>query len=152
MTPFSMDNPVFTTYVIASAIMILKLMAQGWITAPDDQNRRRLAQLEDLQAGPANVTKARATRAQRLRRPLAPRPPQRPGEHPRLPGRGPDLRRGRAVAALGANPTYVFVATRLAHTLAYMTGQRHELRASLYSVGSIVVIAMAVYALVVALA
>ena len=30
--PFSMENPVFVTYVIASSIMILKLMAQGWIT------------------------------------------------------------------------------------------------------------------------
>jgi uncharacterized MAPEG superfamily protein len=27
-----MENPVFVTYVIASAIMILKLMGQGWMT------------------------------------------------------------------------------------------------------------------------
>jgi hypothetical protein len=27
-----MENPVFVTYMIASAIMILKLMGQGWMT------------------------------------------------------------------------------------------------------------------------
>ena len=27
-----MDNPVFVTYVIASAIMVIKIMGQGWMT------------------------------------------------------------------------------------------------------------------------
>jgi hypothetical protein len=31
MTVLSMENPVFVTYMIAGAIMILKLMGQGWI-------------------------------------------------------------------------------------------------------------------------
>ena len=32
MNVLSTENPVFVTYMIAAAIMILKLMGQGWIT------------------------------------------------------------------------------------------------------------------------
>ena len=32
MTALTIDNPVFVTYMIAAAIMILKLMGQGWMT------------------------------------------------------------------------------------------------------------------------
>ena len=46
----------------------------------------------------------------------------------------------------------LFVASRLAHTAAYMTGQRHEVRATFFTIGSVVVIFMAVYAFFVALA
>jgi uncharacterized MAPEG superfamily protein len=46
---------------------------------------------------------------------------------------------------------FVFVGVRLAHTAAYITGQRHELRATFFSVGSIVVMVMAVQVLLVAL-
>jgi glutathione S-transferase len=38
MTVLSMENPVFVTYMIAAAIMSLKLMGQGWLTVA---NRRR---------------------------------------------------------------------------------------------------------------
>jgi glutathione S-transferase len=46
---------------------------------------------------------------------------------------------------------YGFVAARLAHTIAYSTAQRHELRAVFYSVASLIVIAMAVWVLIAAL-
>lgn len=42
---------------------------------------------------------------------------------------------------------YGFVAARLAHTIAYATKQSHEVRATLYTIGSAGVIAMALYAL-----
>jgi glutathione S-transferase len=42
---------------------------------------------------------------------------------------------------------YTFVAARLAHTLAYATKQSHEVRATLYTIGSAVVIIMALYVL-----
>ena len=42
---------------------------------------------------------------------------------------------------------YGFVAARPAHAPAYATKQSHELRATLYTIGSFVVIVMAVYAL-----
>lgn len=44
---------------------------------------------------------------------------------------------------------FAFVVAHLAHTVAYTSKQWHELRTALYSVGSIAVIIMAVYALAV---
>ncbi len=32
MTVLTLENPVFATYVITSAIMVLKVMGQGWMT------------------------------------------------------------------------------------------------------------------------
>jgi hypothetical protein len=32
MNLLTMDNPVFAAYAIAAALMVLKLMAQGWAT------------------------------------------------------------------------------------------------------------------------
>ena len=40
-----------------------------------------------------------------------------------------------------------FVGARLAHTLAYATKQSHEVRATLYTVGSVAVMVMAAYVL-----
>jgi len=45
---------------------------------------------------------------------------------------------------------YAFVAARLAHTIAYSTAQSHEVRATFYSIGSLIVIAMAIWVLAVA--
>jgi glutathione S-transferase len=36
----------------------------------------------------------------------------------------------------------------LAHTIAYATGQRHEVRATFYTIGSLIVIGMAIYVLI----
>ena len=46
---------------------------------------------------------------------------------------------------------YTFVGARLAHTLAYAAKQSHEVRATLYTIGSAVVIVMAVYGVVAAI-
>ena len=45
----------------------------------------------------------------------------------------------------------LFVLARLAHTLAYATAQNHEVRATFYSIGSLMVAVMAVWVLAVAL-
>jgi uncharacterized MAPEG superfamily protein len=44
-----------------------------------------------------------------------------------------------------------FVLTRLAHAIAYATKQTHEVRATFYTVGSLVVIFMALYVVIAAL-
>ena len=44
---------------------------------------------------------------------------------------------------------YGFVAARLIRALAYATKQSHEVRATFYTIGSVAVVAMAVYVLVV---
>ena len=45
----------------------------------------------------------------------------------------------------------LFVLSRLAHTWAYATARNHEIRASFYSIGSIVVMLMALWVLLAAL-
>jgi glutathione S-transferase len=151
MTVLSMENPVFVTYMIAGAIMILKLMGQGWMTV------FRMLKVdagfvtpEDLQAGPINRN---------------PRPEQLElndyVDRSRRMQRN-DLENIPAFLACGllfvaAGPSYLlanilmysFVGARLLHTLAYATKQRHEVRATLYTIGSMVVIIMALYVLAV---
>ena len=50
----------------------------------------------------------------------------------------------------GARPVshYGYVATRFVHALVYMTARSHEVRATFYSIGSLIVIGMAVATLV----
>ena len=149
MVFLSVENPVFVTYMITAAIMILKLMGQGWVTVfRMIKSDAGLLNPEDLQAGPANRN---------------PRPEQLDlneyVERSRRMQRN-DLENIPAFLACGllfvasAPPLflanllmYTFVAARLAHTVAYTTGQRHEVRATFYSVGSVVVILMAIYVL-----
>lgn len=153
MTALTMENPVFVTYMIASAIMIMKIMGQGWMTV-----YRMLkidggyASPEDLQPGLINQK---------------PRPDQLElndyVDRSRRIHRN-DLENIPAFLVCGllfvaAGPSYLlanilmysFVGTRLIHTLAYTTAQSHEVRASLYTIGSVVVIVMAAYVLAAAI-
>ena len=144
------ENPVFVTYVIAATLMILKLMGQGWITV------WRMMKVgggflnpEDAAAGMAN-------------------PKPRPGqldaddyvERSRRMHRN-DLENIPAFLVAGLlfvltqPPLWVaqwllfgFVAARLAHFWAYSTAKSHEVRATFYSTGSLIVIGMAVYTLI----
>lgn len=154
MSALTMDNPVFASYVIAASIMILKLMGQGWMTVYRMvRSDAGLLNPEDLLPGPANRN---------------PRPEQLLAndyvERSRRMQRN-DLENIPAFLAAGlifvaAQPSPVlanslmiaFVMARLAHAVAYATGQRHEVRATFFSIGSIVVIVMALYALAAALA
>ena len=154
MADLTMANPVFVTYMIASAIMILKVMGQGWMTV-----YRMLkvgggfASAEDLRPGPINRN---------------PRPEQLDAndyvDRSRRIHRN-DLENIPAFLACGllfvaADPSamlanvlmYGFVGARLLHTLAYATEQSHEVRATLYTIGSLAVIVMAAYVLAVAVA
>jgi glutathione S-transferase len=153
MTALTMENPVFITYMIAAAIMILKLMGQGWMTV-----YRMLkvgggwATPEDLQPGLINRNPSPeqlelndyVDRSRRMHR--------------------NDLENIPAFLACGlvfvaAGPSYLlanilmygFVVARLAHTLAYATKQSHEVRATLYTVGSLAVVVMAGYVLAIAM-
>jgi uncharacterized MAPEG superfamily protein len=153
MSLLTMENPAFAAYAVAAALMILKLMAQGWVTvAMMMRTQAGLLNPEDLQAGPANHN---------------PRPEQLDPE--------PDVERSRRMqrndlenipAFLAAGLLFVtvappvwlavllfalFVLARLAHTWAYATARSHEVRATFYSLGSIVVILMALWILLAAL-
>ncbi len=153
MMLFSMENPVFVTYMIAASIMILKIMGQGWMTVYRMlKSDAGFVTPEDLQAGVINRN---------------PRPEQLDlndyVERSRRIHRN-DLENIPAFLACGllfvaAGPSqllasilmYGFVVSRLVYTLAYVTKQSHEVRATLYTLGSVVVIVMAVYVLSAAL-
>ena len=149
MNLLTMENPVFVTYMIAAAIMVLKIMGQGWMTV-----YRMLkinagwASPEDLRPGLINRKPSPeqlevndyVDRSRRMHR--------------------NDLENIPAFLACGlifvaSGPSFVlansmmfgFVAARLLHTLAYATRQSHEVRATLYTIASLLVVAMAVYVL-----
>jgi uncharacterized MAPEG superfamily protein len=153
MSLLTMENPVFAAYAVAAALMILKLMAQGWVTvAMMMRTQAGLLNPEDLQAGPAN----RNPRPEQL-------DPEPDVERSRRMQRN-DLENIPAFLAAGllfvavAPPVWLavllfalFVLARLAHTWAYATARSHEVRATFYSLGSIVVILMALWVLLAAL-
>ena len=153
MTEFNMENPVFVTYVIASAIMVLKIMSQGWMTVYRMlKSDSGMASPEDIQVGLIN----RDPRAEQLE-------PNDYVDRSRRMHRN-DLENIPAFLACGllfvavAPPIllanflmYGFVAARLVHTLAYASKQTHEVRATLYTIGSGAVIVMAVYVLAAAI-
>ena len=146
---FTTENPVFVTYMIAGAIMILKIMGQGWMTVYRMlKSNSGLASPEDLQVGLINKNPSPdqleindyVDRSRRMHR--------------------NDLENSPAFLACGllfvaAGPSYLlanilmygFVGARLLHAIAYATKQTHEVRATFYTIGSVVVIVMAVYVL-----
>lgn len=153
MAALTMQNPVFVSYAIASAIMILKIMGQGWMTV------YRMLRVDSGYASPEDLQSGLINRN--------PRPEQLElndyVDRSRRIHRN-DLENIPAFLACGllfvlTEPSYLwtnilmygFVGARLLHTLAYSTKQSHEVRATLYTIGSVAVIVMAVYVLLAAL-
>jgi uncharacterized MAPEG superfamily protein len=153
MDDFTMSNPVFHAYAIAAALMVLKVIGQGWITVlVMMRDHAGWASPEDLRPGPLNPS---------------PDPSQlepHPGvERSRRMHRN-DLENIPAFWAAGllfvaaAPPLwlaqitfYGFAAARLAHGLAYGTGQSHEMRATFYTIGTLLTAYMVGHVLVVAI-
>jgi glutathione S-transferase len=149
MSSFDVQNPVFAAYAIAAAIMILKLMGQGWMTVYRMiKTDAGLLNREDLLPGPAN----RKPDPKQLE-------PNDAVERSRRMHRN-DLESIPAFLVAGllfvaVDPPFLlaailmgtFVVARLAHSVAYATACRHEVRATFFSIGSIAVIVMAVYVL-----
>lgn len=148
-TLFDPQNPVFHAYMIAAALMVLKLMGQGWMTVWRMMRiRSGFASPEDLRPTLLNPVPAPdqleindyVDRSRRMHR----------NDLENIPG---FLAAGLIFAA--TNPPYglavalygAFVLARLAHTLAYALAANHETRATFYTIGSLSVIAMALYTL-----
>lgn len=153
MTALSMENPVFVTYMIAASIMVLKLIGQGWMTVfRMIKADAGLLNPEDLLAGPANRNPRPeqlelndyVDRSRRMQR-------NDLESIPAFLACGLIFVTAAPPALLAGILMYGFVAARLAHTLAYGTGQRHEVRATFFAIGSLAIAIMAVYALVVAI-
>ncbi|WP_169566469.1 MAPEG family protein [Sneathiella limimaris] len=153
MDAMNLENPVFVTYLIASAIMVIKVMGQGWVTV-----YRMLkvgsgyASREDLKQGLINKTpdptqlevNEYVDRSRRIHR--------------------NDLENIPSFWIAGllfvvVNPSvllaqilmYGFVIARLGHFWAYSTERSHEVRATFYTIGSGVVVYMACHVLFVVL-
>ena len=147
------ENPVFVTYVLAATLMILKMMGQGWIT---------VVRMMKVGGGFLNPEDAAAGMAN---------PKPRPGqldaddyvERSRRMHRN-DLENIPAFLFAGLlfvwtqPPLWLaqvllfgFVAARLAHFWAYFTAKPHEVRATFFSVASLIVIGMAVYTFIYAI-
>ena len=149
MDMLSAENPIFITYMIAAAIMIIKIMAQGWMTVYRMlKSDSGLVSPEDLQVGLIN----RNPRAEQLG--LNDYVDRSRRMHRK------DLENIPAFLACGllfvvTGPTvmlaniffYGFVGARLIHAVAYATKQSHEVRATLYTIGSVIVIIMAILVL-----
>ncbi|MBL9050830.1 MAG: MAPEG family protein [Tabrizicola sp.] len=150
MGEFHLDNPVFVTWLIATALTVLKVMGQGWMTvyrmmkvgggyaAPEDLRPGLINKAPDPKQLEVNDYVDRSRRMHRN-----------------------DLENIPAFWAAGlifvavAPPLwlaqvlmYGFVVSRAAHAVAYATAQSHEVRATFYTVGSLIVMAMTLYALV----
>lgn len=149
MASLTIDNSIFVTYMIAAALMILKIMGQGWITV------YRMLKSDGGFVTPEDVRAGLITRN--------PRPEQLEVDdyvdRSRRMHRN-DLENIPAFLVCGllfvvVGPSlilaqvlmYGFVVARLAHAAAYATKQSHEVRATFYTIGSAIVIVMALYVL-----
>lgn len=144
-----LKDPVFAVYAVAATIMILKMMGQGWIT---------VYLMMSKQAGFLNPEDA----AQGLTNPSP-----RPGQLDRHEGveRSRRMHRNDTENILPflmagflftlTDPSlwlaqvlcYGFVVTRAAHFWAYSTAKSHEVRATFFTLGSLIIMSMAGYTL-----
>lgn len=153
MDLLSFENPVFVAYTIAASLIVLKAMGHGWLTVYAMLSRKGgFLNPEDEAQGAAN-------------------PNPRPGqldpdpfvERTRRMHRN-DLENAPPFLIAGllfvfAEPSllwaqilfYGFVATRFVHSLVYLTRRSHEMRATFFTLGSLITIGMAVATLVAAL-
>jgi len=153
MDKISLQNPLFTTYVIAATLMILKVVAMSWLTVA------RMVQVKGGYRSPEDLRKT----------PLNPSPDPTQLERNEAVDR---IRRIELndlenvpfflVAAflyILTEPSliaarlllYGYVVSRLLHFAAYFTAQTHDLRATLWTIGSLILIYLTCRPLIAAL-
>jgi len=149
MAAVSLQNPLFATYVIAAAIMILKAASMSWLTVLRMmQEKGGFRSPEDLKRTPLNPN---------------PDPKQlQPNERVERVRRIHlnDLENIPFFLAAGflfilTEPSlllaqvllYGYVVTRLLHFVAYFTGRTHDTRATLWTPGSLIILFMTGWAL-----
>src|SRR5580692_2892953 len=150
MDKLSLQNPVFTTYVIAATIMILKGVSMSWLTVfRMMQAKGGFRSPEDIKKTPLNPEPNPAQlepneRVERIRRIQL-------NDLENLPY---FLVAGLLYVFSAPNLVlaqwlfYGYVVTRLAHFIAYITAQTHDLRAALWTPGSLILIYMSAMSLV----
>jgi glutathione S-transferase len=153
MDGLSLQNPLFATYAIAATLMILKAVSMSWLTVMRMmQEKGGFRSPEDLRKTPLNP---------------APDPKQlEPNERVERIRRIHlnDLENLPFFLVAGflfvlTEPSlllaqwllYGYAASRFLHFAAYFTAQTHDLRASLWTVGALILIFMTVHTLLAAL-
>lgn len=153
MTDFNLQNPVFATYVVAACLMILKAVAMSWLTVIRMMRANGgFRNPEDMKKTPMNPKPNASQTApvesvDRVRRIHL-------NDLENIPfflvagllyvTTQPDL-------VLAQWLFYGYVGSRLLHFLAYATAQIHEVRATFWTIGSVILIYMTVATLIKAL-
>ncbi|MGE3929706.1 MAG: MAPEG family protein [Hyphomonadaceae bacterium] len=153
MEMLSLSNPVFAAYAVAAALMILKVVAMSWLTvvrmmgekggfrAPEDLRKTPLNPNPDPQQIAPNERVERVRRIQLN-----------------------DLENVPFFLAAGAlyaltEPSlllaqalfYGYAASRFLHFFAYFTAQTHDMRATFWTIGSLILVYMSVMVLIAAI-
>jgi len=143
-------NPVFIAYAVSASILILKAVAMSWLTVLRMmQENGGFRAPEDLRKTPLNP-RPRSTQLE---------PNERVERIRRIQHNDTENLPYFLVAGLlfvftqprlwvAQSLFYGYVATRLAHFGAYFTARSHDLRAALWTPGSLIVVYMSVMALI----
>jgi glutathione S-transferase len=153
MDKLSLQNPLFATYVIAASIMVLKVVSMSWLTVVRMmQTNGGFRSPEDIRKTPINPAPSPKQlepneRVERIRRIQL-------NDLENVPFflvaaflyilTGPSL-------LLAQLLLYGYVVSRLLHFAAYFTAQAHDMRAALWTVGSLILVFMTCRALLAAL-
>jgi glutathione S-transferase len=152
MAALDLHDPLLATYAVAASLMILKAVAMSWLTvvrmmkvtsgfrSPEDLRKTALNPSPDPSQLAPNDYVDRIRRIQL-------------NDLENLPFflvagflfvlAGPSLLVARILL-------YGYVVSRLLHFFAYLTARNHETRATFWTIGSVILIAMTVWALAVA--
>jgi glutathione S-transferase len=153
MEVLSLHNPVFATYVLAASIMALKGVGMSWLT---------VVRMTHARGGFRSPEDIRKTRLNPHPNPTQLEPNDRVERIRRIQLNDLENLPYFFVAGLlyvfSAPPLllarwlfYGYVVTRLAHFIAYITAQTHDLRAAFWTPGSLILIYMSVMSLCAAL-
>jgi len=153
MDTLSLSNPLVATYAIAATLMILKAVGMSWLTvarmlqanggfrSPEDLRRTA------LNPNPDPVQLQPNERVERIRR-----------IHQNDLENLPFFLAAGFLYLLTAPPLwlaqmlfYGYVASRLLHFAAYLSAQTHDLRAALWTIGSLILVFMTCRTLLAAL-
>lgn len=153
MTQLSLENPLMATYAVSATLMILKAVGMSWLTVLRMmQEKGGYRAPEDLRKTPLNPNPSPTQiepneRVERIRR-------IQMNDLENLPFfliaaflyilTEPSLLMAQLLL-------YGYVLSRILHFFAYLTAQIHDLRATLWTIGSLILVFMTVKTLMVAL-
>lgn len=152
MDKLSLQNPLFATYVIAATLMILKAVAMSWLTVVRMmQAKGGFRSPEDLRKTPLNPEPNAKQlepdeRVERIRRIHL-------NDLENLPfflAAGFLYVLTEPALLLAQVLLYGYVVSRLLHFAAYATAQTHDMRATLWTIGSLILVFMTVRTLLAA--